>query len=306
MSDQRKTGITILRVFGPFIILGVMMAGLFATSPFGDLTAIDEADRVTILWMLTLIGALAGIVPVLIGMLWYPFLRTLEKSWIHVVLAVSAGVLTFAGVEMTEGILDNVAGDPVTGGFIAGFGILLAFMTLWGMSEWRMRTVRDQSGGEGIQVAYIIAIGLGLHSIGEGLAIGTAFIQGEARLLTLLVIAFLLDNVTEGPTIVAAVASEVERPPIVHFLIMGALAGGPVILGGWIGSFAVTDLLAAFFFAIGLGAILQVIWEVIQFIARAKGTTIRGTLTKLNVAGFLVGFLLMVFIDEVLIDHVIL
>lgn len=305
MSEQQPVRTFLRKVglaFGPFVILGALLVGLFLTSPFGEMEELAAADTVSMLWMLMIVGTIAGIVPVLIGMLWYPFLRTLEDRWIHAVLALSAGVLTFAGVEMLDGILENAAGTPIVGGVVAAIGIAAAFGALLLGSRWQYRRIQSESAVRGLQVAYIIAIGLGLHSIGEGLAIGTAFALGEGRLVTLFVIAFILDNVTEGPTIVAAVASDLERPPLYHFAVMGAIAGGPVILGGWIGSLADAPLLAVLFFAIGLGAILQVILEVIRFVGYSAGRSMWAAATPLNAIGFVAGFLLMVVIDEVVID----
>ena len=304
-----------LLLLGPFLVLGALLAGVYLTSPFGDIEEMADAGMLTILWMLTYIGAIAGIVPVLIGMLWYPYLRRLGDVWIHAVLALSVGVLTFAGVEMTEGILDNaaeaanpfgealgIAGVPITGLIVGILGTGVAFGVLMYVSRWRYNKISADGNISGIHVAYLVAIGLGLHSIGEGLAIGTAFIQGEERLVMLLVIAFLLDNITEGPTIVAAVASDTEQPPLSKFLLMGAIAGGPVIIGGWIGGFAESALLAALFFGLGLGAIIQVIYEVLKFIGVQKGSSVRAAITQMNIIAFVVGFLIMVVIDEIIIE----
>ncbi len=113
-------------------------------------------------------------------------------------------------------------------------------------------------------------------------------------------LAFIMHNVMEGPTVVAAVARDRETPPLRHFAAMGVIAGGPVILGGWIGSFAQSDLLAALFFAIAIGAILQVLIEVadlIRFDAEA-------VLTRINAATFVVGFALMFILEDVLTELV--
>lgn len=301
-SLLRRAGLA----FGPFMILGALLVGLYLTSPFGSIEAISDADALSILWMLTVVGALAGVVPVMLGMLWYPFLRTLTNRWIYAVLALSAGVLTFAGVEMLGGIADHASGRPATGPAVAIVGVTGAFVALLGVSRWQYRKVRSAPSETGLQVAYLIAIGLGLHSFGEGLAIGTAFVQGDGRLVTLLVIAFILDNVTEGPTIVAAIARHTERPHLGHFVLMGVIAGGPVIVGGWVGSLAMAPLVAVLFFAIGLGAIIEVIWELVRFIGHSEGGTMRAAFTPTNALMFLLGFLVMTSIDLLLIDTLLL
>ena len=292
----------ILLGIGPFVVLGVVLAFLVVTSPFGDIDGLSDASTPEMLWMLTIVGTIAGVIPVLIGMLWYPFLRTLRKQWIYAVLALSAGVLTFAAGEMVGGILSNAGSAPTRSAVLAVGGAVGAFVVLLGISRWRYSKIEAGSAERSIQVAYLIAIGLGLHSIGEGMAIGTAFVQDEPRLMMLLVIAFLLDNVTEGPTIVAAVASDLSRPPLYHFAVMGIIAGGPVVVGGWIGSLADSPMLAVLFFAIGLGAILQVIYEIVKFIGFSAGGSLWTAFTRLNGITFVAGFLLMVFIDEILID----
>jgi zinc transporter, ZIP family len=154
---------------------------------------------------------------------------------------------------------------------------------------------REKSG---LEIAYLVALALGLHSIGEGLGIGVAYIQEDATMLMLLVLAFIMHNVMEGPTVVAAVARERETPPLRHFAAMGVIAGGPVIIGGWIGSFAQSDLLAVLFFAIAIGAILQVLIEVtelIRFDAEA-------VLTRVNAATFSFGFVVMFLLEDVLTE----
>ncbi|MCU4925133.1 metal cation transporter [Halobacteria archaeon AArc-dxtr1] len=301
-----------LLAIGPAVILGAIFVVLYLTSPFGDISGVENASTLEILWMLTLIGALAGIVPVAIGMLWFPFIRGLEPRYLHAFLALAAGVLAFIAVEMTEEIFENGAeaettfqlagslpelGPMVLTGILAVVGVGGTFAVMYAASEWRQRTMADTQKS-GLEIAYLVALALGLHSIGEGLGIGVAFIQGDATLLTLLVLAFILHNVMEGPTVVAAVARDAEAPPLRHFAAMGVIAGGPVILGGWIGSFAEAPLLAVLFYAIAVGAIVQVLIEVaelIRFDAEA-------VLTRINAVTFAVGFVLMFLLEDVLTE----
>lgn len=285
----------------PVFILALLFVTLFVTSPFGDAAELSDASTSEILWMLTIIGFFAGIVPVLIGMLWYPFLTSLGKRGMHAILALSAGVLVFVAIEMTEGIIDFSAevDGMATAASVAIMGVIGTFAIMELISDWHHDRVSRKGRGRGLAVAYIVAIGLGAHSIGEGIAIGSAFVLGEVSLVTLLVIGFIAHNVTEGPVIVAAVANETASPPIRHFLIMGLIAGGPVIIGGWTGSLAGTGVLAVLFFAIGLGAIVQVIYEVTKYIRddQARLTD------RLNVVAFLTGFIVMLLLEEVVLDQ---
>lgn len=288
-----------LVAIGPVVILGALFLTLYLTSPFGNLGAVDDASTFEILWMLAVIGALAGVVPVAIGMLWFPIIRDLDRRYLHGFLALAGGVLAFIAVEMTEDIVEHGAEAEQTllavGLAIAGVGGPFAVMYL--ASKWRQRTMATAEKS-GLEIAYLVALALGLHSIGEGLGIGVSFIQGDSTQVMLLVLAFILHNVMEGPTVVAAVARDRATPPLRHFAAMGVIAGGPVILGGWIGSFGDSPLLAVLFFAIAVGAILQVLIEVadlIRFDAEA-------VLTRINAATFAVGFILMFLLEDVLTD----
>jgi ZIP family zinc transporter len=292
-----------LLAVGPVVILACAVGTLFLTSPFGDASAIADATSIEMLWSLSVIGFFAGILPVLIGMLWFPYFRTLDKHWIHAVLALSAGILLFVGIEMVAELVGFIAAVETTAvGEVAGLVALTAtFVVMYAVSRWR-RQVAAAGTENGLHVAYLVAIALGLHSLGEGLAIGSAFALGEETLLTLLVIGFLLHNVTEGPTIVAAIARDAEAPPIRHFALMGVLAGGTVIVGGWIGSLLVSPLVGMLFFAIAIGAIAQVIYEVAELVRADAGRV----LTRLNAATFAVGIGLMFLLEDVIVEGLLL
>lgn len=288
---------------GPVVVLGAILGVLYVTSPFGDVESTASAATIDVLWMLTIIGALAGVVPVLIGMLWFPFIRALDNRYVHAFLALSAGVLAFIAVEMVAEIRSyggELSSVPFAVG-LATVGVVVTFAAAYVVSEWRQRTVAGAGHKSGLQVAYLVAVALGLHSIGEGLAIGTAFTAGRGSLVTLLVIGFVTHNVMEGPTVVAAVARDTETPQVRHFAIMGVLAGGPVILGGWVGSLAYSPALAVLFYAVTVGAILQVLVEVtnlVRFDAEA-------VVTRLNAATFVVGVALMFVLEDVIVDGLI-
>ncbi|NGM69415.1 metal cation transporter [Natronolimnobius sp. AArcel1] len=287
-----------LLALGPVAILAVVFTLLYYVTPF-DALAAGDASTAEILLMLTVIGAIAGIIPVAIGMLWFPFIRDLDARYLHAFMALAGGVLAFIAFEMTEDALEHAVDSQHTtaalGLVVVGIGATFAVM--YGASRWRQRTMAATEKS-GLEVAYLVALALGLHSIGEGLGIGTYFVLDEPVQVLLLMLAFIMHNVMEGPTVVAAVARDHETPPLRHFAAMGAIAGGPVILGGWIGSFAQSNLLAALFFAIAIGAILQVLIEVadlIRFDAEA-------VLTRINAATFAVGFALMFILEDVLTE----
>lgn len=247
---------------------------------------------VDILWTLALIGLFVGVIPVALGMLWFPFLRTISDRALHGVLLFAAGVLAFlafdAGFEAFE-LAERVPG-AYEGNLLVVLGIVGALLLVQTISAWRegRAAAGDSRASSGLWIAYLVAVGIGLHNLAEGLAIGSSFALGRVSLGAFLVIGFMLHNVTEGPAVVAPVARD-ERPALWHFAALGVIAGAPVILGGWIGSFAYSPTVGAFFLAIGVGAILQVVWEIAGMV-RDAGSRL-GTAT--NLLAFLIGFGIM-------------
>ena len=153
------------------------------------------------------------------------------------------------------------------------------------IGEWRKRARGERSP---LWVAALIAFGIGLHNLGEGLAIGTSYATGEIALGTFLVVGFLLHNTTEGLGIVTPLAD--ERPRFLTLLLLGALAGVPTVLGAWIGGFTYSPVWTTLFFAVGAGAIALVIYELWRLFARRSPG---GLLAPLNAAGVLAGMLVM-------------
>jgi zinc transporter ZupT len=263
-----------------------------------EIIAPQESPGVTgdVLWTLALVGLFVGIIPVLLGMLWFPFIQSMSDRALHGVLLFAVGVLSFlafdAAFEAFE-LAERIPG-AYEGQLLVVTGIIGALLLVQAVSAWRegRAAAGDARAQSGLWVAYLVALGIGLHNLAEGLAIGSSFALGRAALGTFLVIGFMLHNVTEGPAIVAPVASG-ERPKLGHFAALGLLAGAPVILGGWIGSFAYSPTVGAFFLALGVGAILQVDWEIARMVRDAGGRV--GSAT--NILAFLVGFAVMYVTD---------
>ena len=119
----------------------------------------------------------------------------------------------------------------------------------------------------GFALALLVAIGIGIHNLGEGLAIGASFALGELQLGTFLIVGFMIHNVTEGLGIAAPVAK--TRVTVLALAALALIAGAPTILGAWIGGYTSSDVLARLFFAIAAGAAFQVVVEVGRYVARA-------------------------------------
>ncbi|MDT3437634.1 metal transporter [Haloarcula sp. 1CSR25-25] len=250
----------------------------------------------SLLGTLAVIGLFVGVIPVALGMLWFPYIKTMSDRWLHAVLLFAAGVLGFlafdAGFEAFE-LAERVPG-AYEGNLLVVFGIFGALLLVQAISAWREGRVAagDSRASSGLWIAYLVAIGIGLHNLAEGLAIGSSFALGRVSLGAFLVIGFMLHNVTEGPAVVAPVARG-ERPALKHFVALGVIAGAPVILGGWIGSLAYSPTIGAFFLAIGVGAILQVDWEIARMVRDAGGRVASAT----NLLAFLFGLAIMYVTD---------
>jgi len=239
-----------------------------------------------VLGLLAVVGLFVGVIPVALGMLWFPFMQRLSDRALHAVLVFAAGVLAFlafdAGFEAFE-VAAEVPG-AFEGTLLVVVGIVGAALLVQSVSAWSRG---DEGSASPLTLAYLVALAIGLHNFAEGLAIGSAVALGRVSLGAFLVIGFMVHNVTEGPAVVAPVARD-ERPPLYHFAGLGLLAGAPIIVGGWIGGAAFSPTLGALFLAIGVGAILQVDWEIAGMVRRSGRL---GSAT--NLLAFLAGLVVM-------------
>ncbi|HMH92555.1 MAG TPA: ZIP family metal transporter, partial [Streptosporangiaceae bacterium] len=113
------------------------------------------------------------------------------------------------------------------------------------------------------RLSLLIAVGIGLHNFGEGLAIGGSAAAGEIGLATVLVIGFALHNGTEGFGIVAPLAAEGERPSWGFLLLMGLIGGGPTFVGTAVGRQFTSDAMSVIFLTLAAGSILYVVIQLL-------------------------------------------
>jgi zinc transporter, ZIP family len=235
-----------------------------------------------------IIGFLVGILPVALGLAWLPSLRRMSKDWLSAFMALTAGLLTFLALEaLTEALqLQQALPSALGGTGLVLLGLAASYLGLVLLSR------RFSTGGApiaGVSLATLVAVGIGVHNLGEGLAIGSSFAFGELALGTFLIVGFMIHNVTEGIGI-AAPAARGSAISLGRLALLTLIAGGPAIVGAWIGGFLASDLLGVLFFAAAAGAALQVVIEVGRYVAR---TSPRGLSSPYVLGGFLAGIAVM-------------
>ncbi|WP_067517968.1 ZIP family metal transporter [Nocardia uniformis] len=247
--------------------------------------------------LMALLGVYVGVIPVLLGMLVLPLARRAGGGVLRLLLAVTVGLLVFLVVDgTTEGLeLGREGGGAFGGAELVVLGALLAFLTLTAVDRWlRARRARaEDAGASGLRLATMIAGGIGLHNLGEGLAIGSAYAIGELALGAFLILGFAIHNTTEGVAIVAPLVR--ERVRLLTLLGLGMLAGTPAILGAVVGASVNNAELAAMLLGVGVGAIAQVILQILPALRadghdRADATAILGIIAGIVVM-YLTGLL---------------
>jgi zinc transporter ZupT len=274
----------------------------------------------------TVIGTYVGIIPVLAGLLWLPFIRRLSLRKYRFFLSLTAGLLVFLGidalVESSEISAESVAG-VFNGQILIALVTILSFLALMYASSKLGKRGKDRTAQEEeinklssydsmhtsqgktldqqqhhlvvkpVAIALMISIGIGLHNFGEGLAIGASVVLGKIALSTFLIVGFMLHNTTEGFAIVAPLAKTRATRIVGKLTIMGLIAGVPTIFGTWIGGFIYSPVAAVIFLSIGAGAIFQVVFLIYQGMARAEVEKGKIISDASIIAGFAAGMLIM-------------
>ena len=250
--------------------------------------------------LMALLGIYVGVIPVALGMLWLPFVRRVDATWIRVLLAATVGLLGFLAVDATLEALEIAGQGPqaLGGAGLVALGAGLAYLALAAVSARvsARRSDADAAGASPQRLAGLVALGIGLHNLGEGLAIGSAYATGALALGTFLVVGFAIHNTTEGLAIVAPLGRSGVRASVGRLAALGLLAGGPAVVGAWIGAAAFTPSLAAFLLGVGVGAIAQVIVQIApglrdaagRIIDRAVAAGIAGGMLAMYATGLLV------------------
>jgi zinc transporter ZupT len=240
-------------------------------------------------WGFTLIGLYVGVIPVFLGIFWFPALRQLGRRTMTFLMAATTGLLIFLGLDTIAEALEVAAEVPSAfqGIGLIGIGAVATFLLLDAISKSQTE-VQGSESERRLAIALMIAIGIGFHNLGEGLAIGAAYNVGEIALGTFLVVGFIIQNITEGLGIIAPVLR--DRPTLGRLALMGLIGGGPAILGAWIGGYTPSPFLAVLFLAIGTGAIFEVVYEIAKLIQK---DTARESMPMTVFSGVLTGMLLL-------------
>jgi len=238
-----------------------------------------------------IIGTYVGIIPVMIGLLWLPFIKRISKSKYHFFLALTAGLLLFLGIDATEEALE-VSKEALAGSFngvlLVATVVLLSFLALYYAGERLVQNASLSRMTKSVAVALMVSIGIGLHNFGEGLAIGAAIGLGQVALSTFLIVGFAIHNTTEGIAIASPLA---KGKPMIRLLAgLGLLAGSPAVFGAWIGGFVYSPFTAIIFLSIGAGAIFQVIVILIRWLQDEGDKKLSSAAV---VSGLAVGMLVM-------------
>ncbi|MFN2448039.1 MAG: ZIP family metal transporter [Vicinamibacterales bacterium] len=248
-----------------------------------------------------LIGLYVGVIPVAIGLLWYPLVGRLDRRGLDFLLALTVGLLAFLFVDGALDGLESAAAVPESyqGVTLFVFGAMAAWVALdavgFYLGERRNKTNAASAAAgpsTGWVLALLVAIGIGLHNFGEGLAIGSAFALGEMALGSLLIVGFTLHNTTEGLAIVAPLAREGTRAPVANLLKLGLVGGVPTIAGAWLGGFVTSPVWAVLMLGFGVGAIGQVMRQILKQTA-GEGGVGRHLLQRPVLAGLVVGVVVM-------------
>ena len=291
-----------------------------------DAAAPAATPDVTQASLFALIGTYVGIIPVLAGLLWLPFIKRLSNGKYRFFLSLTAGLLVFLGIDaLVEG--NDIAAVSVAavfnGQILIALVTILSFLALMYASSKLGERIKHSTPEEAhesssydstpsgqtktldeqhhhhelvvkpVAIALMISIGIGLHNFGEGLAIGASVVLGEIALSTFLIVGFMIHNTTEGLAIVSPLAKTRVRKMLGKIIIMGLIAGVPTIFGTWIGGFVYSPIAAIIFLSIGAGAIFQVVFLIYQGMSREEASRGKMLSNASVITGFAAGMFIM-------------
>lgn len=231
-----------------------------------------RADAPTLSYFVV-VGACVGVVPVAIGLAWRPAIARLRSGARAGVLAFAMGLLAFVAADTVRESLEVSAewglDSAYNGTLMAATAAVLVFLAM----QWASSAMRRAGAQAPVAIAVLVAAGIGMHNLGEGLAIGAAAALGQAAFASTLIVGLALHNVTEGLAIAAPVAR--SRVGLAGLAGLAALAGLPVMAGTAAGALAFSPVAAAVLLAAAAGAVVQVIASMASWM-RSEGMSLSG------------------------------
>ena len=272
----------------PYLISMVTSTGVVIEHEIPAAVETPEADG-SLFGLMALLGTYVGIVPVILGMALLPAMRRFQSNWVRVLMAFTVGLLAFLAVDATLEALDLAGGSAGAfgGAELLFLGAGISYLLLIGLD--RFLSARKGAAATGGRLALMIAIGIGLHNLGEGLAIGSAYAIGELALGAFLVVGFAIHNTTEGFAIVAPLTR--ERPSLGRLILLGVIAGGPAVIGALIGATVSNAEISVFLLGVGVGAIVQVIGQIAPAMRDGSGRALDAATAAAIAAGAVLFYL---------------
>ena len=263
-----------------------------------DAASLRLEANTELIGFLGLIGFLIGIVPIMIGLLWFSFIQKLGSSKYRFFLAFTVGLLLFLAfdaIEEASEISQSHLSDIFNGQLLIVTVTILSFLILFAIGNSLIKKSQFSKISKPLAISLMIAVGIGFHNFGEGLAVGAAIALGQVALSTFLIVGFAIHNTTEGFAIAAPMAR--TKAMVLRLICLGLVAGTPAIFGTWIGGFSYSPFTTVIFLSIGAGAIFQVVVSIIQYIREESENTISSTSIISGIGlGLVVMYLTSIFI----------
>lgn len=202
------------------------------------------------------LGAIAGVIPVYLGVLAALFLgKVLPRTWEGGLIGVATGVIVYLFFDLMHEATELTGARDLVSWVVFLGSLGVSFVGLVALES--SQVFGGRSGSRVLSLPYMIAVGMGLHNLGEGLAIGASYAGGQYTLSALLVAGFGLHNGTEGFGIVGAAG----KTPISwrDVFLLGLIAGVPTCVGTFLSGQGVSPYVAIGCYALAAGSLLYVV-----------------------------------------------
>ena len=232
-----------------------------------------------------------------------------QGRWAVGLNAAAIGILVFLLADVFSDVSTILypSGYVANLGYSVAFGIafLVAFLGLYVVDNLPKGLSRAVASAGGTPdpatvpetgprtTALIIALGIGLQNLTEGLVFGVNWTAGALGILAVVFVGFFLQNVTEGFPIASPFLGTKANRQVSLMIGLFLVGGLPTLIGGAIGYFWSNDLFLVIFDALAIGAIAYVILPMLRVAFRpleTKEASIRRN--QLVYLGVMIGFVL--------------